>query len=226
MNKLLIPLILYTYSLCAGIFCLFSPTLLYMFFGGKPLNILLPVLLLWVVAAVCDGFYIGRMNKKRRRSKIILRELLRVRGIQIPAYVIVIVSIIYFSAEVPLISVGLIILAYMSQLLAALACSYALIRSYDHETISLSRCVVGVFFQFIPVADIIVNAVTLSKVRKVHRRRRNTVEYVVKRISGEYAYLADKQGKEVFVALHLLPEGACEGTELYYNMVEYTLKKN
>lgn len=48
-------------------------------------------------------------------------------------------------------------------------------------------------------------------------------DYTVDRIEGEYAYLKDENGNEVFIALALLPEGADVGSRLHYEMMEYTL---
>ena len=48
-------------------------------------------------------------------------------------------------------------------------------------------------------------------------------DYTLVRIEGEYAYLADEQGEEVFIALALLPLGADVGSKLHFEMFEYTL---
>ena len=48
-------------------------------------------------------------------------------------------------------------------------------------------------------------------------------DYTLVRIEGEYAYLADEQGNEVFIALALLPMGATVGSRLHCEMFEYTL---
>ena len=48
-------------------------------------------------------------------------------------------------------------------------------------------------------------------------------DYTLIRIEGEYAYLADEQGEEVFIALALLPLGADVGSKLHFEMFEYTL---
>ncbi len=50
-------------------------------------------------------------------------------------------------------------------------------------------------------------------------------DYIVTRIEGEYAYLAEigKVGEELFIALALLPQGTDEGTKLHYEMPEYTV---
>ena len=52
-------------------------------------------------------------------------------------------------------------------------------------------------------------------------------DYIVSRIEGEYAYLADESGKtedELFIALALLPVGVDIGTHLHYEWLEYTIK--
>ncbi len=54
-----------------------------------------------------------------------------------------------------------------------------------------------------------------------------TMEYVVERIDGDYAYLRriDEQEAELkFVARALLPDDINEGTELVYEMLEYRIK--
>ena len=49
-------------------------------------------------------------------------------------------------------------------------------------------------------------------------------DYVVSKIEGEYAYLADADsGEELFIALALLPAGVDVGTKLHYEMFEYTI---
>ena len=48
-------------------------------------------------------------------------------------------------------------------------------------------------------------------------------DYTLTRIEGEYAYLADENGEEVFIALALLPVGATVGSRLHCEMFEYSL---
>lgn len=49
-------------------------------------------------------------------------------------------------------------------------------------------------------------------------------DYIVSKIEGEYAYLADADsGEELFIALALLPAGVDVGTKLHYEMFEYTV---
>lgn len=51
-------------------------------------------------------------------------------------------------------------------------------------------------------------------------------DYVVTRIEGEYAYLAElnsENKEELFIALALLPSGTDEGTRLHYALLEYTI---
>lgn len=49
-------------------------------------------------------------------------------------------------------------------------------------------------------------------------------DYVVKRIEGEYAILADLvTGEELFIAMALLPMGTDVNSRLHYEMPEYTL---
>ncbi len=51
-------------------------------------------------------------------------------------------------------------------------------------------------------------------------------DYILDRVEGEYAYLKDiKSGDEVFIALALLPQGATVGSNLHFEMFEYTLIK-
>ena len=51
-------------------------------------------------------------------------------------------------------------------------------------------------------------------------------DYIVSKIEGEYAYLKDLvTGKELFIALALLPEGTDVGTKLHYEMFEYTVEE-
>ncbi len=53
-----------------------------------------------------------------------------------------------------------------------------------------------------------------------------TKHYVVSRIEGEYAYLADAEsGNEVFIALALLPAGADVGSHIKCEMFEYSLEE-
>ncbi|MBQ9736613.1 MAG: hypothetical protein IJV96_07505 [Clostridia bacterium] len=49
-------------------------------------------------------------------------------------------------------------------------------------------------------------------------------DYLVKKIEGEYATLANvATGEELFIAMALLPEGVDVGTKLHYEMLEYTI---
>ncbi len=49
-------------------------------------------------------------------------------------------------------------------------------------------------------------------------------DYVVKKIEGEYATLADLDtGEELFIAMALLPFGSDVGSRLHYEMLEYSL---
>lgn len=48
-------------------------------------------------------------------------------------------------------------------------------------------------------------------------------DYVVTNISGEYAYICDTDGNEIFIALYLLPEGVDVGTKLHWENFEYTI---
>ena len=49
-------------------------------------------------------------------------------------------------------------------------------------------------------------------------------DYVVRRIEGEYAVLADLvSGEELFIAMALLPLGIDVGTRLHYELLEYTV---
>ena len=52
-------------------------------------------------------------------------------------------------------------------------------------------------------------------------------DYTLIRIEGEYAYLREvgetDPGKDVFIALALLPAGADVGDTLHYEMFAYTL---
>lgn len=50
-------------------------------------------------------------------------------------------------------------------------------------------------------------------------------DYTVVKIEGEYAYLADEDGVEVFIALALLPIGTDIGTRLHYEMFSYEIIK-
>ena len=50
-------------------------------------------------------------------------------------------------------------------------------------------------------------------------------DYIVTRIEGEYAYLAEENGngEEIFIALFLLPLGVDVGTRLHYGWLTYTI---
>ena len=47
--------------------------------------------------------------------------------------------------------------------------------------------------------------------------------YTVKRIEGEYAYIADEGGEELFIAMALLPAGVDVGSRLLYENFEFSL---
>jgi len=48
--------------------------------------------------------------------------------------------------------------------------------------------------------------------------------FTVTRIEGDYAYLKDEGGEELFIAMALLPEGADIGSRLLYENFEFTLE--
>jgi hypothetical protein len=47
--------------------------------------------------------------------------------------------------------------------------------------------------------------------------------YKVTRIEGEYAYLQDESGEELFIAMALLPFGVDIGTKLKYENFEFEI---
>ena len=47
--------------------------------------------------------------------------------------------------------------------------------------------------------------------------------YKISKIEGDYAYLADESGEELFIALALLPMGSDIGSELRYQNFEFSL---
>ena len=50
------------------------------------------------------------------------------------------------------------------------------------------------------------------------------IDYVVKKIDGDYATLSNiEDGEELFIARALLPESIDIGTKLHYEMLEYTV---
>lgn len=52
------------------------------------------------------------------------------------------------------------------------------------------------------------------------------IEYLVKRIDGDYAHLVrtdDESGEEILVARALLPEETDEGTRIAYEMFTYSI---
>lgn len=50
-------------------------------------------------------------------------------------------------------------------------------------------------------------------------------KYTVSRIEGEYAYLKDDVGEELFIAMALLPFGADVGSTLIYSNFEFSLEE-
>ena len=49
-------------------------------------------------------------------------------------------------------------------------------------------------------------------------------DYTVQKIEGEYATLKDTAtGDELFIAMALLPQNVDVGTNLHYEMLEYTV---
>ena len=48
-------------------------------------------------------------------------------------------------------------------------------------------------------------------------------QFVLVKIEGEYAYLRDSEGEELFIALALLPFGADIGSSLSYENFEFSL---
>ncbi len=50
-----------------------------------------------------------------------------------------------------------------------------------------------------------------------------TKYYTVSKIEGEYAYIVDENGDELFIAMALLPDGIDIGTRLRYEMLSYEI---
>ncbi len=50
-----------------------------------------------------------------------------------------------------------------------------------------------------------------------------TKYYTVSKIEGEYAYIVDENGDELFIAMALLPDGVDIGTRLRYEMLSYEI---
>ena len=50
-----------------------------------------------------------------------------------------------------------------------------------------------------------------------------TKVYVITRIEGEYAYLRDEGGEELFIAMALLPQGSDIGTKLKCENFEFEI---
>lgn len=48
-------------------------------------------------------------------------------------------------------------------------------------------------------------------------------DYIVSKIEGEYAYLCDEEGNEIYIAMALLPPNTDVGSRLHYEMFTYTL---
>ena len=45
-------------------------------------------------------------------------------------------------------------------------------------------------------------------------------DYVVTKIEGEYAYLKDEEGNEIYIAMALLPQNTDLGSKLHYEMLD------
>ena len=50
-----------------------------------------------------------------------------------------------------------------------------------------------------------------------------TKAYTVTKIEGEYAYVSDEGGEELFIAMALLPNGTDIGTKLKYENLEFEI---
>lgn len=48
-------------------------------------------------------------------------------------------------------------------------------------------------------------------------------DYTLTKIDGEYAFLTDDDGGEIFIALALLPQGSDVGTRLHFENFEYSV---
>ena len=44
-------------------------------------------------------------------------------------------------------------------------------------------------------------------------------DYILDRIEGEYAYIQDENGEELFIAMYLLPPNTDVGSKLHYEML-------
>lgn len=48
--------------------------------------------------------------------------------------------------------------------------------------------------------------------------------YIVTKIEGEYAYITEESGEELFIAMALLPAGVDIGTRLKYENFEFSIE--
>lgn len=223
MKQSLLLLILFPYAVCAGMGCLLSEFVMWNFFGGDVLNIMITLVFFWGIAFVSTYVYMYGIKSGKRRSRRVLKELILVKVLKIPAY-IAMLFIGTVLIPVPQVLLNFVVLAYMSLILDAIACVYAIFRHFQHNNISTERCVWSMVCQFVFVADII-SLIPMYLRAKKKKRRHCGEKYIVRKISGEYAYLADRDEKETLVASGLLPEGAAEGDELYYVAKQYIFAK-
>lgn len=222
MKQSLLLLILFPYAVCAGMGCLFSEFVMWNFFGGDVLNIMIALVFFWGIAFVSTYVYMYGIKSGKRRSRRVLKELILVKVLKIPAY-IAMLFIGTVLIPVPQVLLNFVVLAYMSLILDAIACVYAIFRHFQHNNISTERCVWSMVCQFVFVADIISLIPMYRNAKRKRRHRRRGEKYTVKKISGDYAYIADNEEKESLVSLDLLPDDVAEGDKLYYEDKEYVL---
>jgi len=221
MKQLLIPTMVFPYAVCFGAASLFSEYMMYNFFGGSISNILIPLLVLWALAAICNIFYVLRVNSSKRRSRRVIKELLAVKLWHIPAFLGIAFFGFMMMPDAQLVA-GITLIAVFALILIAFVSVFVIYRHYGHENITFMRCVLAIIFQFVPVLDILC-LYSLYKNAKRKRRRKHALRCRVMKISGSFAYLYDGNGKETLVAVDLLPDGVEEGSELRCEGNEYSL---
>ncbi len=165
---LLIPSLLFPYSLLFALYCIYSGFLMDTLFWNSPLLLLFYLFVLFAVSLSCNvTFLILSVSRKWNPKSISLANLL-VRLLQIPAYSMIFVLgvLLFLSIFTYAVSIFFIFFDCVSIFLTGLIGAASIIRCIGTGKCTKSFAVVNGALQFVFCADVISAIIVLVKCRK------------------------------------------------------------
>ena len=165
---LLIPSLLFPYSLLFALYCIYSGFLMDTLVWNSPLIVLLYLFILFAASLSCNAvFLVLSISKKWKPRSISLANLL-VRLLQIPAYSMIFVLgiLLFLSIFTYAASIFFVFFDCVSIFLSGLIGAASIIRCYGSGRCSKSFAIVNGVLQFVFCVDIISAIIIFAKCRK------------------------------------------------------------